>query len=178
MNNYSKFFNQLKIKNVYGPLLFYLGMIYLHKKNKMEILYDKCVVDKNISYKILVKEFIQQWIIFDLLFYLVHKYLFHHKYFYKIIHSTHHQMYNPMLLSTFYAGFIENLITYFLIFIPSLLIPVNKESLYVYVLSWLIYTFESHNSNSKIFSHHVKHHKFLTINFGLTKLFDIIFIHH
>lgn len=154
--------------------LFYLIIITLHLTEHMDSFYNHLVTSYYIPTRfILTSEVMYQLIIFDSIYYIIHRYIFHHPKLYKHIHRIHHQSKTPYFMSTLYAHTLEHIITYIIVFTPSYIKPVHPYSLYIYTAIWLFYTFNSHTTTSNnIFN---QHHTNLKSNYAMFPIIDIMF---
>ena len=163
-------------------LLFYLFMIYAHYYKLPEPIYNTLVVKQSChnhniwKFLTILQEVFFQFTFHDLLYYLTHRFIFHSAWGLKYIHSRHHEYRIPNSISTFYANLSESIITYILIFVPSYLFPVEKQSLYLYVILWLWININNHSGI--YWNHHKLHHLFYIGNYGITSMFDAFFNTH
>lgn len=147
--------------------LFVVLVIYSHYYKFLDELYKKTI---NTSNKCTIQEeILTQVVLFDFLYYIIHRYLFHSRLGMKYIHGEHHLYRN----STFYSSLYENLITCGLFFLPTYMLPIREESLYISISIVLWIAVENHTK--KLWNNHYLHHTSRIGNYGLTPLFDDIF---
>lgn len=145
--------------------LFYVLLMFVHYVKIPDRFYNKLVTQTQTP---LVTEVAYQWVVFDILYYIIHRFVFHHPRLFRSVHAIHHHSINPYFISTFYAHPLEHLITYLLVFIPSYLRPVRPLSLYIYVMIWIYAIMGSHDC----IQHHLLHHAYHVGNYAITPLID------
>ena len=146
--------------------LFVVLVIYSHYYEILDDLYKKII---NTSNRCTIQEVLTQVVLFDFLYYMVHRYLFHSRLGMKYIHGEYHLYRN----SIFYSSLYENLITCVLFFLPTYMLPIKEESLYISICIVLWIAIE--NNAKKLWNRHYLHRMSKTGNYGLISLFDDIF---
>lgn len=112
--------------------------------------------------------FLFLWI--DLLFYHSHR-LLHFPFFYKY-HKLHHTWIKPIPWEALYSSPFENVVSNFIpVLSGALIIKLNIYYLYILVIISTLSSVSEHTPSS----FHSKHHKYSTVNYGVTRLFDIIY---
>jgi sterol desaturase/sphingolipid hydroxylase (fatty acid hydroxylase superfamily) len=109
----------------------------------------------------------------ELLYYSYHR-IIHHKYFYKYIHSKHHENIEVYPLDTFYFGYFDS---NFLILSFGIPIMFMRLNFFEHIFTLYIYIVFAYLSHSKLFyNHHYVHHKLFFCNYSLLiPITDILF---
>lgn len=112
-------------------------------------------------------------LLIELLYYGVHR-LFHHKYFYNIIHKKHHEIYDVYPLDAFYLSLLDTNGTFASFITPLCVLRLNINEFIFVLYLYMTIIYISHSSS--VFYHHVIHHKYLIYNYCLfLPIFDGLF---
>jgi sterol desaturase/sphingolipid hydroxylase (fatty acid hydroxylase superfamily) len=107
----------------------------------------------------------------DFVFYHIHR-LLHHPQFYHL-HKLHHSWKQPVPWDALYSSVHENVMVNFF---PVLSAPLIVELNIYYLLVWIaIATLSSVIAHSNFNNPHTLHHKYFNVNYGATRLFDVIY---
>lgn len=113
----------------------------------------------------------------NIIFYFIH-YLLHKPYFYKMIHSKHHEFIDPIAVAALYAHPIEHLFGNILAFIvPQLIIGINYTTTMILVFIGTLITLIAHFDYNilGIKNGHAIHHRKFLCNYGFGDYLDKFF---
>jgi sterol desaturase/sphingolipid hydroxylase (fatty acid hydroxylase superfamily) len=111
-------------------------------------------------------------IIAELAYYIYHR-LIHTKYYYKYVHSAHHENVDVYPFDTFYIEKIDAAFLVGSLSSPMLFIRMNSFELFIMI--WIYGTFAYLAHSTHFFQHHAIHHKLLFWNYCiLNPMFDIL----
>lgn len=126
-----------------------------------------------------IGKFVVSMFLSDTYFYHSH-FLMHTRWFYKYVHSLHHEAVEPFGLVTNYCSlpelFIVNLPT---VFVGPTVTRMSLPLYYGWILTSTVYTMLEHSGLRPIFfmdpTHHYRHHSMIRGNYGLSPLWDTIY---